>query len=216
MPERMRFLPKPLVLTIEELERISLAFVRLGTTRLRITGGEPLVRRDVMTLIDALGRRIGDGVDEVTLTTNGSQLERFAEPLATAGVRRINVSLDTLDPARFEAITRGGRLGATLAGIGAANRAGIEIKINMVALRGLNEDEIEPMIGWCGARGHDLCLIETMPMGAIEEDRTDRYLPLSKVRASLEKRLTLVPTSYRTGGPATCSRPARDSASSPR
>ncbi len=202
MPERMRFLPKPLVLTIEELERVSAVFIRLGTRRLRVTGGEPLVRREVMTLVRALGDRIGAGLDELTMTTNGSQLARFAAALSDAGIRRINVSLDTLDPVRFAAITRGGQLGATLDGIAAANLAGIEVKINTVALRGVNEDEIERLVVWCGERGHDLCLIETMPMGRIEEDRTDRYLPLSSVRARLERRWTLAPSDHRTGGPA--------------
>ena len=202
MPERTRFLPKPLVLTIEELDRVAAAFIRLGTRRIRITGGEPLVRRDVMTLVRTLGNRLGDGLDELTMTTNGSQLARLAAPLADAGVRRINVSLDTLFADRFAAITRGGRLDATLHGIEAASRAGLDVKINMVALRGVNEDEIEGMIAWCGDRGHDLCLIETMPMGDVEADRTDRYLPLSVVRARLERRFTLRPSAYRTGGPA--------------
>ena len=202
MPERQRFLPKPLVLTIEELQRIAEAFIRLGTRRLRITGGEPLVRRDVMTLVRGLGTLIGHGLDELTLTTNGSLLATQADGLAAAGVRRINVSLDTLDPVIFGAITRGGRLQATLDGIEAASRAGIAIKINTVALRGINDGEFDGLIRWCGARGHDLCLIETMPMGTVEEDRTDRYLPLSSVRAALERRWTLVPTTHRTGGPA--------------
>ena len=205
MPERMRFLPKPLVLSIEELERLSAAFIRLGTRRIRITGGEPLVRRDVMTLVRALGSRIGgegDRLDELTMTTNGSQLARFAGDLAAAGVRRINVSLDTLQADRFAAITRGARLEATLEGIEAAHLAGIDVKINAVALRGVNEDEIETLVEWCGAQGHDLCLIETMPLGDVEEDRTDRYLPLSVVRRRLEERFTLAPSAYRTGGPA--------------
>ena len=208
MPERMRFLPKPLVLTIEELERVANAFIRLGTRRLRITGGEPLVRRDIMTLVERLGARIGrdlitgEGLDELTLTTNGSRLTSFAAPLAAAGVRRINVSLDTLEPARFAAITRGGDLRATLAGIDAARSAGISIKINTVALRGLNEDEHERLLLWCGEEGHDLCFIETMPMGAVEEDRTEHYLPLSTVRERLARRFTLLPSRYRTGGPA--------------
>jgi cyclic pyranopterin phosphate synthase len=206
MPERMAFLPKPLVLTIEELDRLSAAFIRLGTRRIRITGGEPLVRRDVMTLIRTLGSRIGAPagarLDELTMTTNGSQLARFAVDLAAAGIRRINVSLDTLDAGRFTAITRGGKLQATLEGIEAANAAGIDIKINTVALRGLNEDELEPLVEWCGAQGHDLCFIETMPLGEVEEDRTDRYLPLSRVRERLASRFTLAPSAYRTGGPA--------------
>ena len=202
MPERMRFLPKPLVLSIEELERAACAFIRLGTRRLRITGGEPLVRRDIMTLVDRLGARVGDGLDELTLTTNATRLEAFAPALARAGVRRINVSLDSLDPGRFASITRGGVLGATLDGIAAARAAGISIKINAVALRSLNEDELERMLLWCGEQGHDLCLIETMPMGSVEEDRTEHYLPLSLVRERLARRFTLVPSGHRTGGPA--------------
>ncbi len=202
MPERTRFVPKPLVLGIEELERVSVAFIRLGTRRIRVTGGEPLVRRDALTLIRSLGARLGDGLDELTLTTNGSQLARFAGELEAAGVRRINVSLDTLDARRFSAITRGGKLHATLEGIQAAQRAGIDIRINLVALRGVNEDEIDAMVVWCGERGYDLCLIETMPLGDVEEDRTDRYLPLSAVRERLDRRWTLVPSAYRTAGPA--------------
>ena len=204
MPERMRFLPKPLVLSIEELERIATAFIRLGTRRIRITGGEPLMRRDVLRLVRSLGRTVGrpGGLDELTMTTNGSQLARFAPELAASGIRRLNVSLDTLDPDRFAAITRGACLTATLDGIAAAERAGLAIKINMVALAGINEDEIDDMLAWCVRRGFDLCLIETMPMGDVGEDRTDRYLPLSLVRARLEQRWSFRPTAHRTGGPA--------------
>ena len=202
MPERMRFLPRADLLTLEELGRLAAAFIRLGTRRIRITGGEPLVRRGIETLVAELGARLGHGLDELTMTTNGSRLSEHAGALARAGVRRINVSLDTLDPAKFSAITRGGRLPATLAGIERAREAGISIKINTVALRDLNEDELDAMLAWCGRNGHDLCLIETMPMGAVEEDRTDRYLPLSLVRARLAARWTLTETSYRTGGPA--------------
>ena len=202
MPERMRFLPRADLLTLEELGRLAAAFIRLGTRRIRITGGEPLVRRGIETLVAELGARLGHGLDELTMTTNGSRLSEHAGALARAGVRRINVSLDTLDPAKFSAITRGGRLPATLAGIERAREAGISIKINTVALRDLNEDELDAMLSWCGRNGHDLCLIETMPMGAVEEDRTDRYLPLSLVRARLAARWTLTETSYRTGGPA--------------
>ncbi len=202
MPERMRFLPRDDLLTLEELERVAAAFIRTGTRRLRITGGEPLVRRGVETLIERLGARIGNGLDELTLTTNGSRLAEHAAMLAASGIRRINVSLDTLDPERFLRITRGGKLASTLRGIEAAQAAGISIKINTVALRDLNEDEFDAMLAWCGRKGHDLCLIETMPMGAVEEDRTDRYLPLSLVRARLAARWTLTETAYRTGGPA--------------
>ena len=202
MPERMRFLPRADLLTLEELERLASVFIRLGTRRIRITGGEPLVRRGVETLVERLGARLGDGLDELTMTTNGSQLAEHAPALARAGMRRLNVSLDTLDPAKFSAITRGGHLERVLAGIQQAQDAGISIKINTVALRDLNEDEFDAMLAWCGRHGHDLCLIETMPMGAVEEDRTDRYLPLSLVRARLAARWTLTETSYRTGGPA--------------
>lgn len=203
MAEQMTFLPKPDLLTLEELDRLCSAFIRQGVRKLRLTGGEPLVRRDVLTLIRALGRHLDTGaLDELTLTTNGSQLERFAGELAAAGIRRINVSLDTLDPDRFAAITRWGRLAQVLAGIDAAVLAGLRIKINMVALKGVNDDEIETMLRWCGARGFDLTLIETMPMGEIDGYRHDQYVPLSQVRADLERRLTLIDLPDRTGGPA--------------
>ncbi|MGC8524177.1 MAG: GTP 3',8-cyclase MoaA [Acidibrevibacterium sp.] len=202
MAEDMTFLPKADILSLEELERLCGAFIALGVTKLRITGGEPLVRRDVMRLIDALGARLGHGLEELTLTTNASQLARFAEPLRAAGVRRINVSLDTLNAATFTAITRWGRIERTLDGIFAAKAAGLAVKINMVALKGVNEDEIDTMIAWCGEHGFDLCLIETMPLGEIEGDRTAQYLPLSLVRARLARRWTLTPSEYRTGGPA--------------
>jgi GTP 3',8-cyclase len=202
MAEEMTFLPKREVLSLEELERLCTAFIRQGVRKLRLTGGEPLVRRDVMTLFQRLGDRLGNGLDELTLTTNGTQLAKYAADLVRAGVRRVNVSLDTLDPARFTAITRWGRIERVLDGIAAAKAAGLHVKINTVALRGVNEDEIPDMLAWCGARGHDLCLIETMPMGEISEDRTDQYLPLSLVRASLRRRFTLDETGYKTGGPA--------------
>ena len=202
MSEDMTFLPKQEVLSLEELERLCAAFIRLGTTKLRITGGEPLVRREVLTLFRRLGERLGNGLDELTLTTNGTQLAKHAEALFAAGVRRVNVSLDTLDPARFAAITRWGRIDKVLDGIAAAQAAGLHVKVNAVALKGVNEDEIGDMLAWCGAHGHDLCLIETMPMGDIGGDRTDQYLPLSLVRARLRQRWTLRETGYQTGGPA--------------
>ncbi|MDE3114752.1 MAG: GTP 3',8-cyclase MoaA, partial [Pseudomonadota bacterium] len=203
MGEHMSFLPKAEVLTLEELERLAGAFIAKGVKRIRITGGEPLVRRGVMTLFEALGRRIGpDGLTELTLTTNGSQLSRFARELAAAGVRRINVSLDTRDQERFHALTRWGQLNKVLAGIDAAQAAGLAVKINMVALRGTNEDEIAPMLEWAHGRGMDLTLIETMPLGEIGEDRVDHYLPLSEVRVKLSERYTLEDSSYTTGGPA--------------
>ena len=202
MSEDMSFLPKADVLSLEELERLCAAFIRLGVTKLRLTGGEPLVRRDVMTLFRRLGARIGHGLDELTLTTNGTQLAKHAQALADAGVRRVNVSLDTLDPAKFTAVTRWGQIGKVLDGIAAAKAAGLHVKINAVALQGVNEDEIGDMLAWCGAHGHDLCLIETMPMGDVGGDRTDQYLPLSLVRARLRQRWTLTETGYQTGGPA--------------
>jgi len=202
MAEDMVFLPKKDLLTLEELDRLCGAFIRHGVKKLRLTGGEPLVRRDVMWLIRSLGGRIGDGLDELTITTNGSQLAKYADDLFAAGVRRINVSIDTLDPDKFAAITRWGKLPAVIAGVMAAKAAGLKVKINAVALRGVNEDEFDGMIEWCGTHGFDLCLIETMPMGDIDGDRTAQYLPLSLVRARLERRWTLADTDYATGGPA--------------
>ena len=203
MAEDMTFLPKAELLTLEELDRLCTAFVELGVRKLRLTGGEPLVRRNVMWLVEQLGRHLRSGaLDELTLTTNGSQLERFAGDLARAGVRRINVSLDTLDRDRFAAITRWGKFDKVMAGIEAAKAAGLQVKINAVALKGVNEDELDRMISWCGAEGFDLTLIETMPLGDIDGDRTAQYLPLSLVRARLAERWTLVDIPYRTGGPA--------------
>jgi cyclic pyranopterin phosphate synthase len=203
MTEHMTFLPKPELLTLEELERLSAAFIRKGVERIRITGGEPLVRRNVMSLIEGLGTRIGEGgLKELTLTTNGSQLPRFARALHDAGIRRINVSLDTRDPEKFRAITRWGDLKKVLAGIDAAQDAGLAVKINMVALKDINEDEIADMLAWAHGRGMDLTLIETMPMGEIDGDRVAQYQPLSLVRARLGESYTLVDDAYRTGGPA--------------
>ena len=206
MAEDMRFLPKAEVLTLEELDSLCGAFIRLGVQKIRITGGEPLVRRDVATLFRRLGARLGEGpgegLRELTVTTNGTQLAKHAQTLAESGVRRVNVSLDTLDPAKFAVITRWGRIEKVLEGIAAAKAAGLHVKVNAVALRGVNEDELSDMLAWCGRHGHDLCLIETMPMGDIDGDRTDQYLPLSLVRARLRQRWTLTETSYRTGGPA--------------
>ena len=203
MAEDMTFLPKAELLTLEELERLCGAFVDLGVRKLRITGGEPLVRRDVMRFFGAMGRRIGDGLDELTLTTNGSQLRRFARPLADCGVRRVNVSLDTLDERKFAEITRRGRLAQVLDGLDAAQEAGLKVKINVVALKGVNDGEIVSIAEWCAARGFDLVFIEVMPMGDLgNEDRLDRYLPVSEVRARLAERWTLADTPERTGGPA--------------
>ncbi len=202
MPEQMRFAPRPELLTPAEIERAAAAFIRRGVRKLRLTGGEPLARRGVLDLVRALSRHLGRGLDELTLTTNGSRLAVHAAALAAAGVRRINVSLDTLDPARFAAITRRGDLSQVLDGIAAARAAGLRVKINAVALRGAEEDGIEPLMRWCAAEGHDLTLIETMPLGEVGEDRTDRYLPLSTVKARLAERFALEPLPDRTGGPA--------------
>jgi len=202
MAEDMVFLPKKDLLTLEELDRLCGAFIRHGVKKLRLTGGEPLVRRDVMWLIRSLGARLGQGLEELTITTNGSQLAKHAEDLYAAGIRRINVSIDTLDAEKFTAITRWGKLPAVLEGVEAAKAAGLKVKINAVALRGVNEDEFDGMIEWCGVQKFDLCLIETMPMGEIGEDRTEQYLPLSLVRTRLESRWTLSETDYATGGPA--------------
>src|SRR3954466_10459956 len=202
MAEDMSFLPKRDLLTLEELDRLCATFIRLGTTKIRITGGEPLVRRDVMQLFGNLGHRLGHELKELTVTTNGTQLVRHAGTLAEAGVQRINVSLDTLDPVRFAQITRWGKIEQTLDGIFAAKAAGLAVKINAVAMKGVNEEEFNAMIAWCGEHGFDLCLIETMPMGDINGDRTDQYLPLSVVRARLRKTWTLEDTDYKTGGPA--------------
>lgn len=203
MSEHMTFLPKPDLLTLEELDRICTAFVSRGVEKLRITGGEPLVRRDIMTLFRSLSRHLENGaLKELTLTTNGSQLSRFAKELAGYGVKRINVSLDTLDPAKFKALTRWGDLDKVLAGIDAAQQAGIHVKINAVALKGDNEDEIAPLMEWAHGRGMDLALIEVMPLGDVGTERVDQYLPLSLVRARLAEKYTLTDIDFRTGGPA--------------
>jgi len=203
MAEDMTFLPKADLLTLEELDRLCSVFIAKGVRKLRLTGGEPLVRRNVMSLIRSLSRHLKSGaLDELTLTTNGSQLARFAGELADCGVRRLNVSLDTLDAAKFREITRWGDLGKVLAGIDAAQAAGIHIKINAVALKGVNDEEIPALIDWSHGRGMDLTLIEVMPMGEIGVGRIDQYLPLSMVRANLERRYTLSDLPDNTGGPA--------------
>jgi cyclic pyranopterin phosphate synthase len=203
MPEHMTFLPKADVLSLEELDRLCSAFVRKGVNKVRLTGGEPLVRRDVMKLFRSLGRHVETGgLSELTLTTNGSQLARYATELVACGVKRVNVSVDTLDSDKFRTITRWGDLGKVLAGIDAAQAAGLRIKINVVALRGVNDEEIPALIEWAHGRGMDMTLIETMPMGDVDADRTEQYLPLSLVRANLAKRFTLDATDERTGGPA--------------
>ena len=204
MAEDMTFLPKAEILTLEELDRLCSAFVRMGVRKLRLTGGEPLVRKNMMSLVRALSRHLGSGaLDELTLTTNGSQLVRHAEGLAACGVRRVNVSLDTLDPRKFAAITRWGRLDTVLEGLAAAKAAGLAIKINTVALKGVNEDEFDQLIEWCGTQAFDLTIIEVMPMGDVGgENRLDQYLPLSLLRPRLARRWTLEDIDYRTGGPA--------------
>ncbi|MEN0086881.1 MAG: GTP 3',8-cyclase MoaA [Pseudomonadota bacterium] len=203
MAEDMTFLPKKDLLTLEELERLCMVFIDKGVRKLRLTGGEPLVRRGVMTLIENLGREISQGtLEELTLTTNGSQLAKHAQALTDNGVKRINVSMDTLDADKFREITRWGDLSKVLTGIDAAQQAGLQIKINAVALKGFNDQEIPEMMRWAHGRGMDLTLIETMPMGEIAEDRTDRYLPLNQVQSSLMDKFTLTDIPYKTGGPA--------------
>ena len=202
MAERMQFLPRREILTLDEMAELSDILMGRGVRKIRLTGGEPLVRKGVMELVRALGRRLGSGLDELVLTTNGTRLERFASELSDAGVRRVNVSLDSRRPERFGHITRGGDLNQVVRGIDAALSAGMAVKINMVALAGINEDEIEDMLRWCAAMAIDLTLIETMPLGEVEEDRTNHYLPLDLVKRRLEQRFTLIPSAARTGGPA--------------
>ncbi|HYC15828.1 MAG TPA: GTP 3',8-cyclase MoaA [Pseudolabrys sp.] len=203
MAEHMTFLPKAEILSLEELDRLCSAFVAKGITKLRLTGGEPLVRRGIMTLVSSLSRHLATGaLKELTLTTNGSQLQKCASELAANGVRRINVSLDTLNAEKFSAITRWGDLGKVIAGIDAAQAAGLQVKINTVALKGVNEEEIARLLEWAHGRGMDLTIIEVMPLGDVDESRLDQYLPLSIVRARLTERYTLEESDYRTGGPA--------------
>ena len=203
MTEHMQFLPKAELLTLEELDRLCSAFIHLGVRKLRITGGEPLVRRGIISFFRQISRHLGQGLDELTLTTNGSQLARFASELADCGVRRVNVSLDTLDADKFTAVTRWGRLPQVLQGIQAASAAGLRVKINTVALKGFNEAELFDLVRWCGDEGHDLTFIEVMPMGEMEgEDRLDQYWPLSDLRARLAERFSLIDLAERTGGPA--------------
>ena len=203
MAENMTFLPRQDLLTLEELDRVCSAFIAQGVRKLRLTGGEPLVRKGIMTLVESLSRHLKSGaLEELTLTTNGSQLAKYAEELAQHGVKRINVSVDTLDAVKFREITRWGELRKVLDGIKVAQDAGIHVKINAVALKGVNEHEIPSMVRWCHEQKTDLTLIETMPLGDIDGDRTDQYLPLSVVRAQLMEQFTLEDISYKTGGPA--------------
>ena len=206
MPERMTFLPRKEVLSLEELYDLSRGFIARGVNKIRITGGEPLVRKDIVDLFNALGRQLvsrgGGGLKELTLTTNGTQLDRHADDLAKAGVERVNISLDTLDAAKFAELTLRDALPQVLEGIAAAKDAGLKVKLNAVALKGVNEDEIEDLIAWAHSDGHDVTLIEVMPLGDVEEERLDQYLPLDEVKSRLERRWTLDPTDAHTGGPA--------------
>jgi cyclic pyranopterin phosphate synthase len=202
MPEKMTFLPRKDVLSLEELHDMALGFIARGITKIRLTGGEPLVRRDMLELVRALGRKLGDGLEELTMTTNGTRLAEFADDLAAAGIRRINVSLDTLDRQKFAQLARRDSLPQVLEGIAAAKAAGLSVKINTVALKGINEDGIPELIGWAHGEGFDVTLIEVMPLGDVEEDRFDHYLPLAAVRDELDRIWTLSPSDHRTGGPA--------------
>jgi cyclic pyranopterin phosphate synthase len=202
MSETMQFLPRERLMSVDEIAALAECFIGRGVHKIRLSGGEPLMRGDTVALAERLGARLGNGLDELTMTTNATRLARHADALAAAGIRRINVSLDSLDPDTFRHITRTGDLARVLEGIEAARRAGIAIKINMVALKGLNEHEIVPMLAWCCDQGFDLSLIETMPLGAIDEDRADRFLPLTQVFEALSERFTLVRDAFRTAGPA--------------
>jgi GTP 3',8-cyclase len=202
MAEDMVFLPRAEILSLEEIVTIATKFVDRGVKRIRLTGGEPLARRGAVDVATKIGSLIGHGLDELTMTTNATRLAEYADGLRSAGIKRINISLDTRDPEKFRHITRTGDLARVLGGIAAAKAAGFAIKINMVALKGINDDEIAPMLAWCGAEGFDLSLIETMPLGMIDDDRVDRFLPLTKVKASLDAQFSLIPATYKTGGPA--------------
>ena len=202
MPERQTFLPRKDVLSLDELHELALGFIARGVTKIRLTGGEPLVRRDMIELVRALGRKLGDGLEELTLTTNGTRLAEFADDLAAAGIKRINVSLDTLDREKFAKLARRDSLPQVLEGLAAARAAGLAIKLNTVALKGINEAELPELIDWAHGQGFDLTLIEVMPLGEVETDRFDHYLPLDAVRAALEAQFTLTPSDHRSGGPA--------------
>ena len=202
MSEDMKFLPKENVLSLEELDRLCNTFIELGVKKLRITGGEPLVRKNIMQLFNSLGSKLGNGLDELTLTTNGSQLDKYAKDLFSSGVRRINVSLDSLEEAKFKKITRNGSLNKVIKGITAAKKAGLKIKINTVALKGINDDEILNLVNWCGENKFSLTFIEVMPMGEIGEKRADQYMPLTEVKSLIQTKYSLTEDSLRTGGPA--------------
>jgi GTP 3',8-cyclase len=202
MAEDMVFLPRAEILSLEEIVTLATKFVDRGVKRIRMTGGEPLARRGAVDVATKIGKLIGHGLDELTLTTNATRLAEYADGLRSAGIKRINVSLDTRDPDKFRHVTRTGDLVRVLGGIAAAKAAGFAIKINMVALKGINDDEIAPMLAWCGEEGFDLSLIETMPLGMIDDDRVDRFLPLTAVKATLDAQFSLIPATYKTGGPA--------------
>ena len=202
MPERQTFLPRAEVLSLEELHEMALGFIARGITKIRLTGGEPLVRRDMIELVQALGRKIGDGLEELTMTTNATRLAEFAEPIRAAGVKRINISLDTLDRDGFAKLARRDSLPQVLEGIAAAKAARLKVKINTVALKGINEAQIPELIAWAHGQGFEMTLIEVMPLGEVEQDRFDHYLPLSAMRESLEQRWTLTADDHRSGGPA--------------
>lgn len=202
MAEDMTFLPRAQVLSLEEMAIISERFIARGVTKIRLTGGEPLVRRDSIELVRRLGRHLGNGLNELTMTTNGNRLAEFAGDLVSAGMKRINVSLDSLDAETFRYITRQGDVARVIEGILAARDAGLRVKVNMVALKGLNEHHIAPMLAWCGENSLDLSLIETMPLGQIDEDRADRFLPLTDVLANLSTQFDIAPDGHRSGGPA--------------
>jgi len=203
MTEDMQFLPKKNVLSLEELDRLCNTFIDLGVKKLRITGGEPLVRKNIMQLVNSLGSKLGKGLDELTLTTNGSQLDRYAADLFKSGVRRINISLDSLDINKFKKITRIGDLNKVIKGINTAKKAGLKIKINTVALKGINDDEILDLVNWCGENKFSLTFIEVMPMGEIGEKREDQYMPLTEVKSLIETKYSLTKDSLKTSGPAT-------------
>ena len=202
MPERQTFLPRAEVLSLEEMHELALGFIARGITKIRLTGGEPLVRRDMIELVQALGRQIGHGLDELTMTSNATRLAEFARPIRAAGVERINISLDTLDRATFARLARRDSLPQVLEGIAAAKEAGLKVKINTVALKGINQAEIPSLIEWAHGQGFELTLIEVMPLGEVEEDRFDHYLPLVAVREQLDQRWTLTGDEHRSGGPA--------------
>ena len=202
MSEDMEFLPKKDVLSLEELDRLCNTFIDLGVKKLRITGGEPLVRKNIMQLFNSLGKKLGKGLEELTLTTNGSQLDKYAKDLLSAGVRRINISLDSLNKKKFKQITRNGDFDKVIRGIMAAKKAGLKIKINTVALKGINDDEILNLVNWCGENKFSLTFIEVMPMGEIGEKRIDQYMPLTEVRNLIQKKYSISDDSFRTAGPA--------------